>query len=140
VAAEGQVLSRYGVSKAFGEALGALYAFKCGLRVLCIRIGNVANAPVDKRRIWIKPEDLVQLVRIGLEHPDLRHEIFYGALDNDRSWWDNEAAFRYGYRRRAAAKITATLCSRPRPSCPPTRSAIGTRAVLQRRIRGETPL
>jgi uronate dehydrogenase len=92
--------SRYGVSKAFGEALGALYAFKYGLRVLCIRIGNVADAPVDKRRlsIWIKPEDLVQLVRIGLEHPDLRHEIFYGASDNDRSWWDNEAAFRYGYR------------------------------------------
>lgn len=92
--------SRYGVSKAFGEALGALYAFKYGLRVLCIRIGNVADAPVDKRRlsIWIKPEDLVQLVRIGLEHPDLRHEIFYGASDNDRGWWDNEAAFRYGYR------------------------------------------
>ncbi len=92
--------SRYGASKAFGEALAALYAFKYGLRVLCIRIGNVADAPVDKRRlsIWIKPEDLVQLVRIGLEHPDLRHEIFYGASDNDRGWWDNEAAFRYGYR------------------------------------------
>jgi uronate dehydrogenase len=92
--------SRYGASKAFGEGLGALYAFKYGLRVLCIRIGNVADAPVDKRRlsIWIKPEDLVQLVRIGLEHPDLRHEIFYGASDNDRGWWDNEAAFRYGYR------------------------------------------
>src|SRR5262249_50550384 len=28
--------SRYGVSKAFGEALGALYAFKHGLRVTCI--------------------------------------------------------------------------------------------------------
>jgi uronate dehydrogenase len=93
-------LSRYGVSKAFGEALGALYAFKCELRVLCIRIGNVADAPVDKRRlsIWIKPEDLVQLVRIGLEHPDPRHQIFYGASDNDWSWWNNEAAFRYGYR------------------------------------------
>src|SRR5262245_15614721 len=39
--------SRYGVSKAFGEALGALYAFKYGLRVTCIRIGNVADAPVD---------------------------------------------------------------------------------------------
>src|ERR1700689_4045761 len=32
--------SRYGVSKAFGEAIGALYAFKHGLRVTCIRIGN----------------------------------------------------------------------------------------------------
>ena len=92
--------SRYGVSKAFGEALGALYAFKHGIRVTCIRIGNVADEPVDRRRlsIWIKPEDLVQLIRIGLEHPNIRHEIFYGASDNARSWWDNAAAFRHGYR------------------------------------------
>jgi uronate dehydrogenase len=92
--------SRYGVSKAFGEALGALYAFKHGLRVTCIRIGNVDDAPVDRRRlsIWLKPEDLVQLIRIGLEHPELRHEIFYGVSDNDRGFWDNSTAFRYGYR------------------------------------------
>jgi len=98
--------SRYGVSKAFGEALGALYAYKHGLRVTCIRIGNVADAPVDKRRlsIWIKPEDLVQLIRIGLEHPDIRHEIFFGASDNERSFWDNEAAFRYGYRPQGRAE------------------------------------
>src|SRR5215468_3577229 len=92
--------SRYGVSKAFGEALGALYAFKHGLRVTCIRIGNFAEAPVDRRRlsIWIKPEDLAQLIRIGLEHPDIRYEVFFGASDNDRAWWDNSQAFRFGYR------------------------------------------
>jgi uronate dehydrogenase len=92
--------SRYGVSKAFGEALGSLYAFKHGLRVTCIRIGNFGDEPVDLRRlsIWLKPEDLVQLIRIGLEHPDLRYEIFFGASDNARSFWDNEPAFRYGYR------------------------------------------
>ena len=92
--------SRYGVSKAFGEAIGALYAFKHGLRVTCIRIGNVDDAPADRRRlsIWLKPEDLVQLIRIGLEHPEVRHEIFYGVSDNDRGFWDNSAAFRYGYR------------------------------------------
>src|SRR4029450_13233218 len=91
--------SRYGVSKAFGEALGALYAYKHGLRVTCIRIGNFADAPVDKRRlsIWLSPADLVQLIRIGLEHPDIHHEIFFGASDNARSFWDHEAAFRYGY-------------------------------------------
>jgi uronate dehydrogenase len=92
--------SRYGVSKAFGEAVGALYAYKHGLRVTCLRIGNVADAPVDRRRlaIWVRPEDLVQLVRIGLEHPDIRYEIFYGASDNERAWWDNAAAQRCGYR------------------------------------------
>ena len=67
--------SRYGVSKAFGEAIGALYAYKHGLRVACLRIGNFGDTPVDVRRlsIWLKPEDLVQLIRIGLEHPDLRY-------------------------------------------------------------------
>src|SRR5262249_27563110 len=92
--------SRYGVSKAFGEALGALYAFKHGMRVTCIRIGNFNDAPIDERRlsIWISPQDLAQLVRIGLEHPDIRYEIFFGASDNVRGWWDNAAAFRFGYR------------------------------------------
>jgi uronate dehydrogenase len=92
--------SRYGVSKAFGEAVGAMYAYKHGLRVTCIRIGNFGERPADHRRlsIWLKPEDLLQLVRIGLEHPDIRHEIFFGASANERSWWDNEPAFRYGYR------------------------------------------
>ncbi|MEP7031838.1 MAG: NAD(P)-dependent oxidoreductase, partial [Pseudolabrys sp.] len=72
--------SRYGVSKAFGEAIGAFYADKHGLRVTCLRIGNVADAPVDRRRmaIWLKPEDLVQLIRIGLEHVDIKFEVFYG--------------------------------------------------------------
>jgi len=92
--------SRYGVSKAFGEALGSLYADKHGLRVTCIRIGNVNDKPLDKRRlsIWIRPEDLAQLVRVGLEHPDIRFEIFYGASNNNSGWWDNSNAQRYGYR------------------------------------------
>lgn len=92
--------SRYAVSKVFGEALGALYADKFGMRVLAIRIGNVDDKPVDERRlsIWIKPEDLVQLIRIGLEHPDLHYEVVYGASANVRGWWDNETAFRLGYR------------------------------------------
>src|SRR6478736_8959665 len=49
--------SRYGVSKAFGEAVAALYAFKHGLRVTCIRIGNLTDIPADRRRlsIWLKP-------------------------------------------------------------------------------------
>jgi uronate dehydrogenase len=92
--------SRYGVSKLFGEGVGALYADKHGLRVLCLRIGNVGDRPLDQRRlaIWLSPPDLVQLIRIGLEHPDLRFEVMYGASLNERSWWDNSVAYRYGYR------------------------------------------
>ena len=90
---------RYGVSKAFGEALGRMYADKYGLRVLNIRIGNVDQRPVDRRRlsIWISPRDLVQLMRIGLEHPDIHFEVVYGVSDNARAWYDNANAFRLGY-------------------------------------------
>ncbi len=115
--------SRYGVSKAFGEAIGALYAYKHGLRVTCLRIGNFADAPADRRRlaIWLSPEDLVQLIRIGLEHQDLRYEIFFGASGNERSWWDNEAAFRYGYRPtgRAEDYAAAALAAQQRLASDP---------------------
>jgi uronate dehydrogenase len=98
--------SRYGVSKAFGEALGALYADKHGLRVTCIRIGHVLDAPADARRlsIWVSPQDLVQLIRIGLEHPDIRYEIFYGVSDNAASFWDNSNARRHGYKPQSRAE------------------------------------
>ncbi len=92
--------SRYGVSKAFGEALGALYAKKYGLSVFCIRIGNVSDRPADERRlaIWLKPEDLVQLIRIGLEREGLVYEAVYGISDNARAWWDNSRALELGYK------------------------------------------
>jgi uronate dehydrogenase len=98
--------SRYGVSKAFGEALGALYSDKHGMIVTCLRIGNVGPLPLDVRRlsIWISPEDIVQLIRIGLDHPDIRFEVLYGASDNAASWWDNSRAHALGYRPRGKAE------------------------------------
>lgn len=92
--------SRYGVSKVFGEQLGSLYADKYGMEVFCMRIGNVATKPVDKRRlsIWISPRDLAQLVCIGVDRPGMHFEIVYGVSGNKRSWYDNSNATRVGYR------------------------------------------
>ena len=92
--------SRYGVSKAFSEALASLYSDKHGIGFLCVRIGNYGTRPIDSRRlsIWVSPRDLTQLVRIGLEHPDVRYEIVYGVSDNKRSWYDNANAYRLGYK------------------------------------------
>jgi len=92
--------SRYGVSKLFGEGLGAMYAYKHGIGVTSLRIGNVGEKPIDVRRlsIWIRPEDLVQLIRIGLERPGLVYEVFYGVSDNRRSWYDNSRAEALGYK------------------------------------------
>ncbi|HEV2301772.1 MAG TPA: NAD(P)-dependent oxidoreductase [Stellaceae bacterium] len=92
--------SRYGVSKAFSEALASLYADKHDIGFLLTRIGNFGERPIDKRRlsIWISPRDYTQLVRIGLEHPEVRYEIVYGVSNNARSWYDNRNAYRLGYR------------------------------------------
>ncbi|HRD76515.1 MAG TPA: NAD(P)-dependent oxidoreductase [Hyphomicrobiaceae bacterium] len=98
--------SRYGVSKLFGEGLGAMYAYKHGIGVTCLRIGNVADQPIDVRRlsIWLKPSDLVELIRIGLERPGIVFEVMYGVSDNEASWYDNERAFRLGYRPKGRAE------------------------------------
>ncbi len=92
--------SRYGVSKAFGEALGGLYADKHGIGIFNIRIGNVDYRPIDRRRmsIWLHPEDLVQLCAIGLEHPEVHYETVYGASECEPSWWDNRRASELGYK------------------------------------------
>jgi uronate dehydrogenase len=101
--------SRYGVSKVFGEALGSLYADKYGLEVYMMRIGNVAPAPADKRRlsIWLSPRDLAQLVSIGIDHPGISFEIVYGISGNRRAWYDNSNAFRLGYRPQDDSEIFA---------------------------------
>ncbi len=107
--------TRYGVSKVFGEALAALYAYKHGVGALCIRIGNVDDQPVDERRlaIWLKPEDLVSLIRIGLERPGLVYEIVYGMSDNARAWWDNARARELGYAPvgRAEERVDAAMAA-----------------------------
>ena len=92
--------SRYGVSKVFGEALGSLYAYKYGMEVVCMRIGNVNPRPMDKRRlsIWLSPRDLAQLVSIAIDRPGIRFEIVYGVSGNRRSWYDNANAESLGYR------------------------------------------
>jgi uronate dehydrogenase len=123
--------SRYGVSKVFGEALGGALCRQARLKVTCIRIGNFGDVPLDHRRlsIWLKPEDLVQLCRIGLEHPDIHFEVLYGASYNERAWWDNHRAYDLGYRPTGRARISASTRWRSRPSCKPIRSAISTRAA-----------
>ena len=114
--------SRYGLSKAFGEALASLYSDKHGLECLCIRIGNFGERPIDKRRLslWISPRDLTQLVRIGIEHPQVRYEIVYGVSRNQRSWYDNRNAFRLGYRPQDDSEpyAAAVLAAEPREADP----------------------
>ncbi len=115
--------TRYGLSKLFGEGLGALYAHKHGLGVLSIRIGNFGDQPIDERRlaIWLKPDDLVQLIRIGLEKPGLIYDVVYGMSDNQRAWWDNSRALALGYQPEGRSEdfaATALAAQRALPADP----------------------
>jgi uronate dehydrogenase len=88
----------YGVSKAFGEALGRLYAEKWGLEVACIRIGSVLERPTTVRHLstWLSPRDAVALFRACLAAP-LRFVIVYGVSRTSRGWWDMRPAQALGY-------------------------------------------
>ncbi len=93
--------SDYGVSKAYGEAVGSYYADNFDMEALSIRIGYVGDDLSKERRLrtWISPRDLLQLVEIGFTYPGLRHEIVYGVSESpEPAFFDNENAHRLGYR------------------------------------------
>ncbi|MFC5522281.1 NAD-dependent epimerase/dehydratase family protein [Polaromonas jejuensis] len=121
--------SRYGLTKGFGEQVGAMFADKYGLRVLCIRIGYVDDKPVDRRRlsIWSSWRDLAQLVRIGLTHEDLRYAVVYGVSNNIRGFFDNDTAFKLGYRPHDDAEKYAAAVLAEVPAEDP--SLVGTHAM-----------
>lgn len=90
--------SRYGLTKAFGEQLAALYAAKTPVRGFAMRIGSsfqTANA-LRHLKTFQSHADFIRLIDIGLT-ADYRFEIVYGMSDNDGSFWDNANARRLGY-------------------------------------------
>jgi uronate dehydrogenase len=110
----------YGVSKAFGEALGRLYADKYGLEVVCLRIGAFSERPKSVRElsIWLSPRDCVQLVRCSLEAPEVDFKIVYGVSANTRSWWTDDAAASLGYQPQDNAEEFAAQVEEPPPGAP----------------------
>jgi uronate dehydrogenase len=99
----------YGVSKAFGEALGSLYHDKFGIRVACLRIGTAVERPETRRHLstWLSPGDLGRLVRACLTSPELGFAIVYGVSRNTRGWWDLESGRRLGYEPEDDAEVFA---------------------------------
>ncbi|GHO83094.1 NAD-dependent epimerase/dehydratase family protein [Dictyobacter formicarum] len=91
--------SYYGVSKVFGEAMGAYYANHRGLRVICIRIGwiNPDNKPEGdpaepSPAMWMSYEDFAQIVQKSIEADTVQFDIFYGVSDNQNRLFDLEHA------------------------------------------------
>lgn len=81
--------SLYGVSKAFGEALGRFYADQHGLGVVCLRIGWFLPEPTDEfaRWTWLSPRDCAQVVWRAIE-ADVRFGVFYAISANGGRHWD----------------------------------------------------
>lgn len=92
--------SLYGVTKAFGEALGHFMSDTYGISVICLRIGWVLPKPVGPEaiRMWLSPRDLCSLISSSL-HADVPYGIYYGTSKNTRRLWDIGPAIKdLGYR------------------------------------------
>jgi uronate dehydrogenase len=89
----------YGVTKAYGEALGSLYADKFGLDVICIRIGSFSERPGQVRELatWLSHADAVRLFAACLSAPSVGFRVVYGASANTRLNWDLSPARELGY-------------------------------------------
>jgi nucleoside-diphosphate-sugar epimerase len=87
----------YGLGKVLAEAAGRYYSERCGLSVLCLRIGTVmpGGRPTRPRHLatWLSHGDLVRLVRCCIEaSPALRFGVYYGVSANRWRFWDLERA------------------------------------------------
>lgn len=105
----------YGVSKAFGEALGRFYADAFDISIICLRIGWVLEHPQSdmQLRMWLSARDLGQLMRLCLQ-TEQRFGIYYGVSNNQRNKWDIENARReLGYHPDDDSERFATLASAP---------------------------
>ncbi len=89
---------RYGVSKAFGEAVAALYAVQAaGCGVTCIRIGNFGDAPLDSSAALDLADaggSLFSSSASGSIIPTSATRSSTAPPTTPRGWWDNtEAAY-----------------------------------------------
>ncbi len=89
----------YGLSKAYGELMGRMYWYKHGVENVNVRIGSSLPAPVDARMLstYLSFEDLCHMcVRATLAE---RTEscVVWGASDNQRSFWGQDARGRIGW-------------------------------------------
>lgn len=86
--------SYYGLSKCFGEDLGRLYVDKAGMDIACLRIGTVYDEPKNARMLFtmLSHHDMLHLVEVCLDTPDMGFAIVYGKSENTHTWWDNSKA------------------------------------------------
>jgi uronate dehydrogenase len=100
----------YGVSKAAGEALAALYHHRHGLDAICIRILTCAQRPRTVRSLstWLSPDDAGRLFEACLSAPDPGFRVVFGVSANTRGGWVSlDEARALGYEPRDDAEAYA---------------------------------
>ncbi|PPK92424.1 NAD-dependent epimerase/dehydratase family protein [Kineococcus xinjiangensis] len=78
----------YGWSKAALESLGRLYADRCGLDVVALRIGHCTEEPEGVRALsnWLSPDDAARLVEAAIATPAPGYRQVWGISRNTRRW------------------------------------------------------
>ena len=94
----------YGVSKAFGEAIGSYYNDYHSLGSIHLRIGWVISTDDPTfspfaLSLWLSHRDVAQIVRLSIDAPaDLRYRIYYATSDNKWKIFDiSRAKAELGY-------------------------------------------
>ena len=86
--------SMYGVSKAYGEAMGRFYYDRYGIACYCVRIANFPNTDEVNRKYepgqnrWLSSRDMAELTACCLQDPTSQFAIIYGASQGGEKKWD----------------------------------------------------
>lgn len=79
----------YGVSKAAGEALAALYHYRHHMDAVCLRILTCSQRPTTIRALstWLSPDDAGRLFEACLTAVRPGFRVAYGVSNNTRGGW-----------------------------------------------------
>ncbi|HTP16524.1 MAG TPA: NAD(P)-dependent oxidoreductase [Streptosporangiaceae bacterium] len=79
----------YGVSKAAGEAIAALYHHRYRMDAICVRILTCAERPRSVRSLftWLSPDDAARLFEACLAADKPGFRVIYGVSRNTRGGW-----------------------------------------------------
>ncbi len=123
----------YGVSKAAGEALAAMYHYRYGLDAICLRILSCFPRPMNVRMLstWLSPDDAGRLFEACLTAGRPGFRVAFGVSANTRGGWVCLAEARaLGYEpqddaEKYAAEVLAAAGEVPDPESDPVQRYLG---------------